>query len=69
MFAFWKIGRALFYCNTRFEILPFTLLPTNSEGRLRLYQTYYDGALSNFKFSASKGRISQFNFSAFNGPI
>ena len=26
---FWKIWRALFSCNTRFEILPFALLPTN----------------------------------------
>ena len=26
---FWKIWRALFSCNTRFEIHPFALLPTN----------------------------------------
>ena len=25
---FWKIWRALFSCNTRFEIRPFALLPT-----------------------------------------
>ena len=29
MFVFWKIWRALFSWNTRFEILPFTLLPPN----------------------------------------
>ena len=28
MFAFWKICRALFSCNTRFEIRLFALLPT-----------------------------------------
>ena len=29
MFVFRKIWRALFSCNTRFEIRPFALLPTN----------------------------------------
>ena len=29
MFVFQKIWRALFSLNTRFEILPFALLPTN----------------------------------------
>ena len=29
MCVFWKIWRALFSCNTRFEIRPFALLPTN----------------------------------------
>ena len=28
MFIFWKIWRALFSCNTHFEIRPFALLPT-----------------------------------------
>ena len=28
MFVFWKIWRALFFCNTRFEFHPFLLLPT-----------------------------------------
>ena len=28
MFVFQKILRALFYCNTRFDIRPFALLPT-----------------------------------------
>ena len=31
MFAFWKIWRALFSSNTRFEIRPFALSPTISE--------------------------------------
>ena len=30
MFVFRKIWRALFSCNTRFEIRPFILLPTNA---------------------------------------
>ena len=30
MFAVRKLWRALFSCNTRFEIRPFALLPTNS---------------------------------------
>ena len=30
MFIFRKIWRALFSCNTRFEIRPFALLPTIS---------------------------------------
>ena len=29
MFIFQKIWRAWFSCNTRFEIRPFALLPTN----------------------------------------
>ena len=32
MYVFQKIGRALFSWNTRFEIRPFALLPTNLEG-------------------------------------
>ena len=28
MFVFWKVWRALFSCNDRFEIHPFVLLPT-----------------------------------------
>ena len=31
MFVFRKIWRALFSFNTRFQIRPFALLPTNSE--------------------------------------
>ena len=31
MFVFQKIWRALFFCNSRFEIRPFVLLPTKQQ--------------------------------------
>ena len=36
MFVFWKIWRALFSYNTRFEIRPFALLPTSWDGAIEL---------------------------------
>ena len=36
MFVFRKIWRALFSCNTRFEIRPFALLPTNYDPNIFL---------------------------------
>ena len=35
MFAFWIIWHAYLFCNTRFEIRPFALLPTNLGHRQR----------------------------------
>ena len=47
MFVFRKIWRALFSCNTRFEIRPFALLPKKCQnfhtiGRMRLFFQWRD---------------------------
>ena len=39
MFLIWKIWRALFSCNTRFEIRSFVLLPTSYFSSETGYQT------------------------------
>ena len=37
MFVFRKMRRALFYCNTRFEIHPFALIPTKCASTFQRY--------------------------------
>ena len=53
MFIFWKIWRALYSCNTHFEIRPFAFLPTSSSLIYCVVNQYFPGPTTLFEIFPS----------------